>query len=79
MRRAEISLDTARILRKNLNLHYHSSFTNTEPSELCSEYHVQTGYALLGEDYEFLRLTTTKDENGIEITKYEIFEKELEE
>jgi hypothetical protein len=34
--------------------------------------------ALLDESYEFLRLTTTKDENGNEITKYEIFEKEQE-
>jgi hypothetical protein len=66
---SEISLREARWLKKHLNLEYYSSFTNTEPSELCSEYRIETGYCIPGIMAEFMRLVSTRDEDSKEVTK----------
>ena len=62
--RKEITVDQARRLIKELNLTSGDSFSNTEPSDLCYEYRMETGYWLSNGKNHLVHLSTTKDEKG---------------
>jgi hypothetical protein len=53
---------------RELGLSPGSSFTNTEPTELCYEYRVETGFYLPEGKSELVELVDTKDEEGGIIT-----------
>lgn len=65
----EISLKKFKWIKRNIPIIYFSSFTNTEHSELCYEYRVETGYCIVGKSEEFVRLVDTKDDSGNIVTK----------
>lgn len=63
-----ISVSQAKQCLTELNLKSGDYFSNTEPSELCYEWRMETGYYLPKAKERILKLTTTKDENDKEIT-----------
>lgn len=65
----DIPVLKARQLIQELGLNSGDYFTNTEPSELCYEYRIETGYWLSKGKERLVKLTTTKDENDKEVTK----------
>ena len=42
----KISNEDANYIKEQFDLVFHGSFTNTEPSDLCYEYRVETSYSL---------------------------------
>lgn len=63
----KITIDQARWIKKHIPLNVYSSFTNTEPSELCSEYRVETGYSIKETGLEFIRFVNTRDNDGDDV------------
>lgn len=69
----EIDFKVAKRLIENHKLVYCSSFSNNEPSDLCSEYRMETGYSHPDGNGEIIRLVTTKDNEGNDIHRAFIF------
>ncbi len=65
----EITLAQARELISRLGLKSGDYFTNTEPSELCYEYRIETGYYLPFGNSRLVLLSTTKDNEGLDVTR----------
>lgn len=68
----KLDLETTREFRKEFKLEVYSSFTNTEQSELCYQYRVETGFAIENGRDLILSLVDTKDETGKIITTCEL-------
>lgn len=62
--RYKIDHEIARTIMNEFDLSHYSSFTNTEPSHLCYEYRVETGFSLnhSGTRSELIHLVDTKNE-----------------
>lgn len=69
MKRVKISLEAGRSLIKNLGLVPGDSFSNPEPSDLCYEYRMETGYWLNEGRERLVHLSTTKDEQDQKVTE----------
>src|SRR5690554_5604708 len=50
-----VSVQTGRKLLKELQMDLFSTFSNAEPSELCSEYRMETAYGLDGIEEDLIR------------------------
>jgi len=65
----DIPVPKAMQLINDLSLTAGDSFSNPEPSRLCHEYRMETGYYLKQGKERLVKITTTKDENDKEVTK----------
>lgn len=70
--RTKIPNDKAFEIIKQLELKPGSSFTNPEPSELCSEFRIETGYWLSFGNNTLVKLIDLKDDNDKRYTTAEL-------
>lgn len=61
--KTKITNEKAQELIKELSLTSGDYFSNNEPSDLCYEYRMETGYWLNYGNHRLVHLVTTKDEN----------------
>lgn len=69
----KISTEQYLKLKKELPLKYGDSFSNSEPSELCYEYRMETGFWLDFGKSRLILASTTKDDAGQLVHNYYIY------